>query len=153
MAQDSLQLRDVHLPPPPAWWPPAQGWWWVGSLLLLMLVALCAWLLWRRARQRRWRQLFDAECLSLPSATERVAAASALLRRAARRVDPSADRLQGDAWLVFLDGKSKKSHEFSKGAGRLLLDGGFRPQLADDEADAALALARRRFLQLMAGRR
>ena len=34
--QDSLPLRDIHLPDPVSWWPPAVGWW----LLLLLCLAL-----------------------------------------------------------------------------------------------------------------
>ena len=61
------------------------------------------------------------------------------------------DRLQGDEWLRFLDGKS--GHAFAQGAGRWLLDGAYRPDI-DARALAELeALARIRFLQLMQGRR
>jgi len=73
---------------------------------------------------------------------------SELLRRAARQVDNQADKLQGDDWLRFLDGK--KGSDFSKGAGRILLEGGFRRDVAASELAAIKSVARTRFLELMA---
>ena len=70
--------------------------------------------------------------------------------RATRR-RPGAELLQGEPWLRFLDGPQSRS--FSAGAGRVLLDGGFRPQLEADQFDAVRVLARARFLELMEGRR
>lgn len=151
MNASSLPLRDVHLPPAPSWWPPAPGWWGLALLLVAVLVAAAVW--WRR-RQRRlaqWQALFDAAWQDASTPVARLAAASALLRRAARRVDPAADRLQGEAWLRFLDGR--KGHAFSEGPGKVLLDGGFRADVAAAEGEAARVPARARFVQLMAGRR
>lgn len=147
----TLPLRDVHLPPAPGWWPPAAGWWWLAGLLLVSL-AMLGWG-WRRRRLRRraWQARFDAELGPAGDVPARLAAASSLLRRAARRVDPRADRLQGEDWLRFLDGR--RGRDFSQGAGRLLLDGGFRPQVPEALAAPALALARARFVALMEGRR
>jgi hypothetical protein len=73
---------------------------------------------------------------------ERLALASELLRRAARTRHPEADRLDGEAWLGFLD---RGDGAFLSGAGRLLLDGPFRPDVDPVEAEAALAVARDRF--------
>lgn len=145
-----LPLRDVHLPPSPAWWPPAPGWWLVAAALVSLLAAWLAWRGIRKARLRRWQAVFDRACGDAQG-NARVAAISAVLRRASRRVEAHADRLQGDAWLQFLDGK--RGHAFSQGAGRWLLDGAYRPAV-DARALAELeALARVRFLQLMQGRR
>jgi len=150
MAPTELPLRDVHLPPPPGWWPPAPGWWWVGAGVLLLVVVAAA-LLWRRrARRRRWERLFVEETRG-ESAVVRIAAISALLRRAARRIDASADTLAGEAWLRWLDGA--KAQGFSAGPGRVLLEHGFRRGGGEAELAALEPLARRRFLQLMAGRR
>ena len=81
----------------------------------------------------------------------RIAAISGLLRRAARRVDKRADRLQGEAWLRFLDGG--KGNDFSAGAGRLLLEGGYRREVDARAWEAARDLAHKRFLELMAARK
>lgn len=145
-----LVLRDVHVPVPPSWWPPAPGWWMVFVAVLLIAAAAVAFAWRRRHRARSWQRLFD-EAARLPQANERITAISELLRRAARKVDANADRLQGEDWLRFLDGD--KDHGFSTGTGRVLLDGGFRRDVADAEVARLLPLARARFLELMVGKR
>lgn len=152
MTPSALVLRDIHQPPAPAWWPPAPGWWLLAALLLAAL-AFGIWIAKRRARRRRAiAALFDDTVAQAPNAPARVAAVSELLRRAARRRDAGADRLNDEAWLRFLDGDAGGA-PFSTGAGRLLLDGGFRRDIDQAQLAALLPLARRRYLQLMAVRR
>ena len=147
--QDGLVLRDVHRPPAPAFWPPAPGWWML-ALGLAIVVAIVVLLRRRRARRLdRARALFDGEVDGVETAAARLAKASELLRRAARRVRHDADRLDGDDWLDFLDTKRLR---FSEGAGRLLLDGPFRPNVDARAAEHALHLARERFVELMVRR-
>ncbi len=99
----TLVLRDIHQPPSPAWWPPAPGWWLVATLVLLAVLAW-AWLARRRRlRRREVVAIFDDALRAASTPPEEIAAMSELLRRAARRRDPTADRLQGEAWLQFLD--------------------------------------------------
>lgn len=140
----SLPLKDVHPGLAPPWWPPAPGWWLLLGALLLLALGGC-WL-WRR-RQRRlaaWLREFDEALAQADSPVAEIAALSALLRRAARRIDPEADRLQGADWLRFLD-RGLKAPAFEHGAGALLAEGGFRPS-ADPAAVAALrALVRERY--------
>ncbi len=153
----NLVLRDIHQPPAPAWWPPAPGWWLLFALLLA-LVAIVWW--WRRRGERRRREilaLFDDTVAAATTPPERVAAMSALLRRAARRRDAQADRLQGEDWLAFLDAPLRRrrgkprppSRAFSEGAGRLLLEGGYRRDVDPAQVAALHELARARFLQWM----
>jgi integrase len=148
MADPTLVLRDIHATAAPSLWPPAPGWWLLAALLLAAGVALA---LWRRARARRRRrilQLFDEALAAAANAPAQVAAMSALLRRAARRRDRHADTLQGEAWLAFLDANDS-SRPFTRGDGRLLLDGGFQRD-ADPARVATLGrLARARFLEWM----
>ncbi len=145
-----LPLRDVHLPEAPSWWPLAPGWWLVIGAVGLVALAVLMWLWVRRRRRLRWMALFDAEIAATALGPARLAAASELLRRAARRGDVSATQLQGQEWLRFLDGS--KGHDFSAGEGRILLEGGFRPQVDAAEVERACALARVRFLALMEGK-
>jgi hypothetical protein len=150
MQAQELLLRDVHVPPAPSLWPPAPGWWLVAGAVALA-VAIAWWI--RRKRRRRmlaWQKLFDDACGHAAPAAQ-VAAISELLRRAARRVDAKADHLQSEDWLRLLDGQKQKG--FSEGPGRLLLEGGYRREVPADEFAAARALARARFLELMAGRK
>ena len=156
MSTPQLPLRDIHQPPPPPWWPPAPGWWWLAAVLLVLL-AFAAWW-WLRARRRRVAimALFDQRMRAAATPVERVAAMSELLRRASRRREAAADRLQGDAWLAFLDGNTSAANAarpFSEGVGRALLDGGFRREVDEQAAAALQPLARRRYLELMAARR
>ena len=147
MQAQELVLRDVHVPATPSMWPPAPGWWLVAIALLAIVAVICL-LRARQQRKLRARQrLFDEACRDLPASAQ-IAAMSELLRRAARKVDKHADRLQGEDWLRFLDGK--KGEDFSKGAGRLLLEGGFRRDVADADLAATIHVARARFLELMA---
>ncbi|MBB5863187.1 DUF4381 domain-containing protein [Xanthomonas sp. 3058] len=153
MAPQSLPLRDVHLPPSPSWWPLALGWWLVIAAVVLVLGTAWFWWWRRRRQQRRWLAAFDAELRRATTPAQRLATLSGLLRRAARGVDAQADRLQGEEWLQFLDGRKSKTQAFSQGPGRAVLEGGFQraPTVAD--LDAVQALARQRFVSLMRGRR
>ena len=143
-----LVLRDVHQPPPPSWWPPAPGWWAVAAVVLAVLAITWAWRARRRRRQRRIAAWFDTAVENAASPALQVEAMSGLLRRAARRRDPGADRVDGDAWLSLLDGDDARQ-PFSQGPGRLLLDGGYRADTAQSEVDALRPLARARFLSWM----
>lgn len=150
MQGDALVLRDVHVPPAPSLWPPAPGWWLVIGVVALVLV-FGAILLWRRRRRlRTWQRMFDEASLA-PQPALQAAAISELLRRAARRVDAKADRLHGEEWLRFLDGK--QGTDFSRGPGRVLLDGGYRRELDERQLAQAKTAARARFLELMASKR
>ena len=149
MSPDGLVLRDVHVPAAPSWWPPAPGWWLVFALVALALAIGLAFAWRRRHRRRSWELLFDAAANLSPG--ERVAAISGLLRRAARQRDPAADKLEGEAWLRFLDGGKRR--DFSVGPGRLLLDGVYRRGADAGDVARLLPLARARFLELMAGKK
>lgn len=146
-----LPLRDIHLPPEPSWWPPAPGWWLLGALLLLLL----AWTarrglrVWRaRQRRRALRLEFEtAERIADPRA--RLAAFSALLRRAARRRDPLAATLQGADWASFLQRSAEPFGGLTPADRDLLADGLYRREL-DPEAVRGLAgPARRCYLALV----
>lgn len=141
MADPSLVLRDIHQPPAPPWWPPAPGWWLLAAIVLL---AIGAWVWWAARRRRRRRAIaatFDDTVAAAGTPAAQVAAMSELLRRAARRLDPGADRLQGEAWLALVD--------LPDGPGRLLLEGGYRREVEPQQVEALRPLVRARFLQWM----
>ncbi|MBT2766787.1 DUF4381 domain-containing protein [Stenotrophomonas sp. ISL-67] len=145
----SLQLRDVHLPAVPSWWPLPLGWWLVLAALALAVLLAWAWRAQRRRRQRRWLQVFDSAVDAADAGSAQVAAIAELLRRAARRRQPGAELLQGQAWLEFLDAPGSRA--FSDGEGRLLLDGGYRRALDAVAVQRVRDLARARFLELISG--
>lgn len=143
-----LPLHDVHPGIAPGWWPPAPGWWMLAAILLICVVAIAWWWLRRRRRQTAILRLFDDAIERADTPSRQVAAMSELLRRAARRRNPAADRLEGEAWLHFLD-DGLPGQPFSTGAGALLLDGAFRADVAEDEAAELRTLARQRYLSWM----
>jgi hypothetical protein len=148
MNAPDLVLRDIHQPPAPPWWPPAPGWWLLAAAVLLVSVLVAWWLARRRRRRRRVAALFDDALAAASQPAMQVAAISELLRRAARRRDPEADRLQGEDWLRWLD-REVAPARFSTGPGLLLLDGGFRRDVPDAEVADLRALARGAYLELM----
>lgn len=150
--QDALVLRDIHASTAPSWWPPAPGWWLLALAVLACVLAMAAWR-WRRLRRRRQLlALFDAEVADAEGPAAELAAISSLLRRAARRTDPAADRLEGQAWLDVLDA-GDASPRFQGARGELLLEGPFRPRVDPVEVAALREAARERFLEWMEGRR
>ena len=152
MSDPTLVLRDIHQPPPPSWWPPAPGWWMLFAALLL---AFAAWTWWRRRRRLHRAaiaRLFDDAVSSAESPSAKIAAMSEQLRRASRRIDPNADRLEGDDWLRFLD-RGLPQPVFAAGAGALLRDGGFRRDVGEVEIEGLREIARERFLRWMEARK
>nr|WP_297181610.1 DUF4381 domain-containing protein [Thermomonas sp.] len=143
-----LPLKPMHPGMPPSWWPPAPGWWLVAVVLLVVVLAI---MLWRRRRARRhaaWARLFDQTIDAAMTPAAKVAAVSQLLRRAARRIDPQADRLLGEEWLRFLD-VGLSPAVFQTESGTLLVEGAFRPQVDADAVDALCVAARKRYLDWM----
>ena len=152
MSDPALVLRDIHQPPPPSWWPPAPGWW---MLFAAMLLGFAAWTWWKRRRKMRRiviARLFDDAVSAAETPSEKIAAMSEQLRRASRRVDPDADRLEGEEWLRFLD-RGLPQPVFAAGAGTLLRDGGFRRDVSETEIEALHAISRDRFLGWMGARK
>jgi len=148
MQDPLLKLRDIHQPPTPSWWPPAPGWWVIAAVLLLT-IAVATWFAWRRRQRRRAIvQLFDQAIERADTPATKIAAMSELLRRASRRIDPDADKLQGEAWLRFLD-RGLKVPMFAAGVGSTLRDGGFRRDVSALEVDGLREVTRARFLDWM----
>lgn len=141
-----LALRDVRLPPAPSWWPPAPGWWGLGLLVGLVVLA---WLgrAWRRFHHARaLGREFDRHLAGTDDPAAQVMRMAELLRRAALAVDPATAGLHGPDWLAWLDGPRRQG--FRQGAGKILLDGGYRRALAPEAAAALRPLARARYVTL-----
>ena len=149
MQDATLVLRDIHQPAAPAWWPPAPGWWVLAAIVLATALGYAAWRRRRRERQRRIAGMFDDAIQLAGTAPEQIAAMSELLRRAARRRNPQADRLQDHAWLECLDAGDKR-RPFTSGPGELLLEGGFRRDADTEQVAELRAIARKRFIDWMA---
>jgi hypothetical protein len=148
MQDPTLVLRDIHPATAPAWWPPAPGWWMLAALLIAVVVIYAVWQRRKRDRWRRIAGLFDGAIDSASDAPAQVAAMSELLRRAAHRRNSLADKLEGEAWLAYLD-EGDTQRRFAQGAGRLLLEGGFRRDVDPQQVAALRILARERFIAWM----
>ncbi|HEU4813828.1 MAG TPA: DUF4381 family protein [Xanthomonadaceae bacterium] len=151
----ALVLRDIHQPPAPPWWPPAPGWWLLFALVVVVASVAWAWHARRKRRRREIEALFDDTVARADSPARAVAAMSELLRRAARRHDPRADRLQGAEWLALLGARlppgDAEALAPGHASGRLLLEGAFRTDVGPGDVDALHPVARKVYLAMMSG--
>lgn len=143
-----LVLRDVHAAPATSWWPLAPGWWLVLAAFVAVIGVIALLAHRKRARRRAIVGVFDRALARATTPAAEVAAISELLRRAARRKDPQADRYEGDRWRTHLDAGAREPL-FDGQAGAVLLEGAFRRDV--DPADVAdlRERARRRYLEWM----
>lgn len=153
-AEDPLSdLADIHLPDAVNFWPPAPGWWVLAVLVVIALVLAyrqqLARLFLRRRMDYALREL-DAAYKAFQAETQRNEAGlrllqtfNAVLKRVAlvHYNDPELPRLNGRAWLRFLDARIN-SADFTVGAGQVLADGIYRPVFNAD-VEALHALCRR----------
>ncbi|QIL19908.1 DUF4381 domain-containing protein [Thermomonas sp. HDW16] len=143
-----LPHEALHSAIAPSWWPPAPGWWLVVAAVVIVIVMVAWWRVAARRRRAAILRLFDEVLVRAQTPSQEIAAMSELLRRAARRKGPSADTLDGEAWLRFLDAGMPQPI-FSAGAGGLLRDGAFRADITRHESDALRGIARQRYLLWM----
>ena len=147
-AAPDIVLRDIHRVPAPPLWPPAPGWWLVLLVVILVGSAVYIWLRRRRARRLAVERVFDDAMADAADAPAKVAAMSALLRRASRRHRDDADVLDGVAWLEALD-EGAKTPLFQSSIGRMMIDGAYRKDLDPSDVDVLQGMARTRFLEWM----
>jgi len=137
----SLQLQDIHLPESASIWPLAPGWW----ILLALIVAIVLWFVFKsikRAKQKKRQRKILSKFKALekklkanPSNTT-IAEINTLLRQLAITYYPRSKvaSLTGADWLHFLD-ETGGTHEFSRGAGRILIEA---PYQLDKQLDKQL---------------
>lgn len=147
-APADLVLRDVHAASAAPWWPPAPGWWLVLAVVVACAAIAFVFLRRRAMRRRAIARVFDDALAHAATPSAQVAAISELLRRAARRRDPDADRYEGDRWRAHLDAGAKQAL-FAGDAGALLLDGAFRREVDVDAVADLRTRARKRYLEWM----
>lgn len=152
-SEDPLsQLADIHLPYPVSFWPLAPGWW----VLIGILVVIAIWMLVLAFRRLLWKKRLEAAQRELDKAIvayrEKLAAnaeskavnqagldylyeVNKVLNRVALYTDAAQSRdiarLSGSAWLAYLD-QAYGGNEFSKGAGKVLAEGQYRPIFAGE---------------------
>lgn len=128
------QLKDIHMPEPLLLWVPAPGWWLLATLLLVLLFYITKILL-KKIKHNRYRKLALAElqtAANIDNPTELLIKVNHLLKRVAISAFGAAScaSLKGSEWMTFLDQTQKtKVPVFTKGAGKILNDGQYRPQI------------------------
>ncbi len=131
---DTLLIRDIHLPDSVAWWPIAPGCWLL--LLLSLFFVLLAYQAYQKHRRlnllqhhkpNQKRLLYQAQQLlktinSNANNKQFIEELSVLLRRTAISLygREKTAGLTGKGWLQFLDDKGK-TDDFAKGKGQALI--------------------------------
>lgn len=128
--EQSLPLRDIHLPEAIFWFPPAIGWWCL--LVLIPLFIFSAWWLFKRltrntAIKSAKRLLVQIKADSSADDLQKLQQISMWLRRVSISTAPREQSagLIGKAWLDYLD-SSVQGTPFSEGIGQSLIDAQFR---------------------------
>ena len=150
MDPQQLQLHDIHLPSDPNAWPFAIGWWVLMALSLLLLVILFIKVrkyLNIKKHKRMLRKEYAKLEAKLSQAPNKnlIAETNILLRRLALAYYPDKNiaSLTGSDWLSFLD-SSGKTQDFSRGAGRILIDAPYRSgELENYNSDEFIPLIRK----------
>lgn len=145
MPTDPMQipLRDVHFPEAISWWPLAFGWWILVCLLIIFIVT--GWLWYQRRQQKKYSALTLAKeelFLVQKNYVEHndpkrlIIDLSVLIRRLSISIFPRVEAagLTGEKWLDFLD-DAMANNPFSTGAGRILMDGPYRPNVMPEEIE------------------
>ncbi|VAW51376.1 FIG00657500: hypothetical protein [hydrothermal vent metagenome] len=144
MNEQTLNLKDIHLPEPISWWPLAPGWWILFISIVVIITAL--FFVIKLYRNKQLKRDIKAELESIKqqfqqsqNKSQLAKSLSALLRRASISYYPkttfSGSRtagLTGEHWLDFLDKTNRKTTEnnvFKSDAGKVLLNA---PYLPDD---------------------
>ena len=144
------QLHDIHLPTNPDIWPLALGWWLLLALILIAAVYLIL-KISKFLRIKRHKQLLINEYKSLETKLVEspnknlITETNVLLRRLALAYYPNQNiaSLTGSNWLDFLD-VSGKTQDFSRGAGRILIDAPYRAdELENYNGDEFIPLVRK----------
>ncbi len=120
MPENNLpELRDIHLPDGVSAFPPAYGWWLVLAGILAAVILAYLILLLRR-KSKKLYALYLLNKVKTDDALAAGIAISTILRRICVFKYKEAAVLSGEAWLKFLNGKTK--HKASGKAAELLLD-------------------------------
>jgi hypothetical protein len=161
MEENTLPLRDLHLPEAIGWWPLAPGWW----LLIGIAAAALGYVAWRWYRAwmfnapRRFalRELarYEAEYVEHRNPVTLGKQLSELLRRSMLAYAPreAVGGLTGEAWLAWLDDNMPVPYFHTEG-GKSLLSLPYRnpdDDFSDIDVGALLAAVRMRLTEPLRG--
>ncbi len=134
--EDSLNLRDIHLPDAISIWPPALGWW--VLLILIPLIIYIIWFLFKRlTRRTALKSAKDLLAGIKQQASGDKGQTIRDLSHCLRRFHISNGQreqvagLSGQAWLLYLDSVVGGT-PFSRGIGRCLADAPYQKTIDYD---------------------
>jgi len=156
MNEQTLNLRDIHLPEPISWWPVAPGWW----LLLAAVILLVAIIIFSRKvyKSRQLKRDVHAELEFIKqqyqaagNKSQLAKSLSILLRRASISFYPATNiaGLTSEDWLTYLDNtNASKNTGFQSEIGKTLITAPYLPDNSklDYDADALIKLCESWFL-------
>jgi len=148
MNEQTLNLRDIHLPDAISWWPLAPGWW----ILLATIVSIILFIFIARRiyKSKQLKRDIHSELQEIKSTFQQTQnksqlakSLSVLLRRASISYYPGAKNngagLTGQQWLTWLDNTTQRSQEtrqFQSDVGNVLINAPYLPDTADLDFDA-----------------
>lgn len=157
MNQQTLNLRDIHLPEPISWWPIAPGWWLVaGGLLIIFTLVFLGRKIYRSRQLKRdintELENIKQQFQKTQNESQLAKALSVLLRRANITYyslnnfnGEDVAGLTGDNWLAWLDkthtkpdsAVSSKNIKFQSDIGRILTTAPYMADKSKLDYDAA----------------
>ena len=136
MPSDPLQqLKDIHLPNSVSIYPLAPVWYVFMILIILASILSIIWLIHKKRKQRQIASIYKMlDDIENQDSEDILGQTSILIKRVAvmKFGSQKPHTLYGEEWLMFLD-ITGKTTDFTKGAGRNLLDIYKSQQIEDKE--------------------
>jgi len=149
LQNNSLALRDIHLPDAISWWPPAPGWWILFGVLVLGLLLFYFWRNYQRSLRIKKAALAEFENIRATyqhnsNLALLARSISTLLRRICLSYYPHTNvpGMTGNQWLDFLD-NTADTKGFQTDSGKILATAPYLParKCPGFDAEALLVLS------------
>lgn len=147
LQNNTLALRDIHLPEPVSWWPPAPGWWLLPGVIALVFIIYYLLKKIRRGKRIKKEALAEFEKIRMTYRNDMNAALlarsiSTLLRRVCISYYPHTNvpGMTGEQWLDFLD-STADTKGFQTDSGKILATAPYLPQRKCQSYDADTLLS------------
>ncbi len=146
LQNNSLALRDIHLPDAISWWPPAPGWWILSGVLVLGFLLFFFWRKYQRSLRIKKAALAEFENIRMtyqgdanPALLAR--SISTLLRRICLSYYPHTNvpGMTGKQWLSYLD-NTADTKGFQTDSGNILATAPYLPEHECPNFDAQALL-------------
>lgn len=151
MNEQTLNLRDIHLPEAISWWPLAPGWWLLvaGFILMLAVIFISRKIYLKKQLKRDIKSELEnikQQFQQSKNKSQLAKSLSVLLRRASMSYYPKMNiaGLTGEKWLSYLDqtrlnrasNSRSAGKQFQSETGKVLLTAPYLPENARLEYDA-----------------